>query len=63
LKDLLTALQASDMAAMELHAQLRQSLDASLAPAMEPLDAAMAELEFDIAAAACEKLVRQFEPT
>jgi CheY-like chemotaxis protein len=63
LRELLQALQASDMVAMELHARLRQSLDASLAPAMESLDAAMAELEFDTAAAACEKLVRQFEPT
>jgi HPt (histidine-containing phosphotransfer) domain-containing protein len=63
LKGLLHALQASDMAAMELHAQLRQSLNASLAPAMESLDAAMADLEFDTAADACEKLVRQFETT
>jgi HPt (histidine-containing phosphotransfer) domain-containing protein len=63
LKALLQALQASDMAALELHAQLRQSLDVSLAPTLEPLDTAMAELEFDTAAAACEKLVRQFEPT
>jgi hypothetical protein len=63
LKDLLLALQASDMAAMEMHATLRQGLDDSLAATMEPLDTAMSELEFEAAAAACEKLVRQFETT
>jgi CheY-like chemotaxis protein len=61
LKDLLVALQASDMGAMELHARLRQSMDESQAEAMESLDEAMADLEFDQAAAECHKLVLQFE--
>ncbi len=61
LQQLLQALQASDMAAMELHAALRQSADGALAQALEPLDAAMAELEFEIAAQECEKLVHQFD--
>jgi hypothetical protein len=59
-KELLLALQNSDMGAMELHAVLRQSLDETLAAALEPLDLAMSELEFETAALACEKLVRQF---
>jgi signal transduction histidine kinase/DNA-binding response OmpR family regulator len=63
LKDLLLALRASDMVAMELHANLRQGLDDSLADTMEALDAAMSELEFEQAAAACEKLVQQFDTT
>jgi len=63
LKDLLLALQASDMAAMEMHASLRQGQDESLAATMEPLDTAMSDLEFEEAALACESLVRQFETT
>jgi len=61
LKALLQALQLSDMVAMEIHASLRQGLDDALAGTMEPLDAAMSDLEFDEAALACERLVRQFE--
>ena len=61
LKELLVALQASDMGAMELHARLRQSMDESQAQAMESLDDAMADLEFDQAAAECQRLVLQFE--
>jgi len=61
LKALLQALQLSDMAAMEIHASLRQGLDDSLAGTMEPLDAAMSDLEFEEAALACERLVLQFE--
>jgi CheY-like chemotaxis protein len=60
-KDLLQALQASDMGAMELHARLRQSIDESFAQAMESLDEAMANLEFELAATECNKLVFQFE--
>jgi PAS domain S-box-containing protein len=63
LKTLLVALQASDMDAMEQHALLRQGLEGALAEAMEPLDRAMAELEFEQAAVECEKLVRTFEAT
>jgi CheY-like chemotaxis protein len=60
---LLRALQASDMEAMALHAQLRQSAEGSLVDTMAPLDAAMAELDFERAALACEKLARQFDTT
>jgi HPt (histidine-containing phosphotransfer) domain-containing protein len=63
LRALLVALQASDMEAMELHAHLRQGLDGALAKAMEPLDRAMAELEFEEAAVECEKLVQTFDTT
>jgi len=61
LRGLLTALQASDMGAMEMHAALRQQVGESLGSTMEPLDAAMAELEFEAAAVECGKLVQQLE--
>jgi hypothetical protein len=61
LKELLQALQASDMGAMEMHARMRQSMDESLAQSMQGLDAAMADLAFDEAAAECNKLLHQFE--
>jgi CheY-like chemotaxis protein/HPt (histidine-containing phosphotransfer) domain-containing protein len=61
LKALLLALQASDMSAVEMHATLRQGLEDSLGATMETLDAAMSELEFEEAAVACERLVRQFD--
>jgi hypothetical protein len=54
-------LKRADMAAMELHATLRQGLDSALAETLEPLDAAMAELEFEEAASECEKLVQKFD--
>jgi hypothetical protein len=57
LRELLVALQQSDMQSMELHAALRQSCSAAQAEAMEPLDAAMAELDFEQAAVECAKLV------
>jgi hypothetical protein len=62
---LLAALQVSDMVALELHAELRQHMDALTDPqidsTLEALDQAMAELDFDVAAAVCEKLVRQWD--
>ena len=61
LHSLFAALRSSDMVAMELHAMLRQRLDAEWNDAMEPLDLAMADLEFEAAASACEKLIRQLE--
>jgi CheY-like chemotaxis protein len=61
LRGLLAALQASDMGAMEMHAALRQEVGDSLGSAMEPLDAAMAELEFEAAAVECGKLVQQLD--
>ena len=61
LKELLQALRASDMGTMELYARLRQSVDASLAPSMDGLDEAMADLEFEKAVAECSNLVRKFE--
>ncbi len=61
LRALLSALKHSDMEAMEMHAQLRQGLDDSLTDALEPLDAAMADLEFEQAAVACARLLQQFD--
>jgi hypothetical protein len=61
LKELLQALQASDMGAMEMHARIRQSMDESLAHSMQGLDTAMADLAFDEAAAECNKLLRLFD--
>jgi two-component system sensor histidine kinase/response regulator len=57
LRALLVALQAADMGAMEMHAALRLDVGDSLGSALEPLDAAMAELEFEVAALECNKLV------
>jgi HPt (histidine-containing phosphotransfer) domain-containing protein len=61
LRELLQALQASDMGAMEMHARIRQSMDESLAHSMQGLDTAMADLAFDEAAAECNKLLRLFD--
>jgi HPt (histidine-containing phosphotransfer) domain-containing protein len=60
LQELLAALRNSDMQAMELHAALRQKVSDAVAPAMQILDAAMAEMEFEEAAQACEKLITQW---
>jgi CheY-like chemotaxis protein len=59
LAGLLRALRNSDMAAMELHAAMRQQAGDALSLHMEPLDAAMAELEFERAALECEKLLAE----
>jgi CheY-like chemotaxis protein len=61
LKELLQALQASDMGAVELYARLRHSIEPSLVQSMDNLDEAMADLEFEQAASECIKLVRKFE--
>jgi HPt (histidine-containing phosphotransfer) domain-containing protein len=61
LKELLQALHASDMGAVELYAQLRQSSEPSLVQSMDNLDDAMADLEFELAASECTKLVGKFE--
>ena len=63
LKVLMQALQASDMGAIELYVLLRQSIDASSTHFIDSLDEAMADLEFEKAAAECSKLVRKFETT
>jgi hypothetical protein len=59
LQHLLKALQASDMEAMVLHAELRQKVDDAVAQKMAGLDAAMAEMELDEAAVECERLLQQ----
>ena len=59
LHHLLKALQASDMEAMVLHAELRQKVDDSVAQKMAGLDAAMADMELDEAAVECERLLQQ----
>jgi PAS domain S-box-containing protein len=61
LRNLLLALQSSDMLAMELYARLRQELGPVAAQAVESLDLAMAELKFEVAASECEKLMQQFD--
>lgn len=52
LRELLEVRRDADMTAMELHATLRQSCG-------DALDDAMAELEFELAAAECEILISQ----
>jgi HPt (histidine-containing phosphotransfer) domain-containing protein len=59
LSELLEVLRNSDMQAMELHATLRQSCPDELAEVLEPLDTAMADLDFEMATVECEKLVTQ----
>ncbi|WP_233505791.1 PAS domain S-box protein [Rhodoferax lacus] len=61
LRELLVALQTSDMVALELYAALRQKMGAGISQAMEPLDLAMADLEFEAAATECEKLLRNID--
>ena len=63
LAQLLVALNNSDMAAMELHAKLQQRLGVNMAKATQVLDQAMAELDFEAAARACEALHRQLSTT
>jgi hypothetical protein len=57
LHTLLQALQEGDMTALELHAELRPHIPALWAGWMAPLDAALAELELELAAVECEKLI------
>jgi CheY-like chemotaxis protein len=58
---LLEVLRASDMVAMELHAALVRPDDVALEAALAPLDAAMADLDFDAAATACEALIHHLQ--
>ena len=57
LAELYEALRNADMQAMELHAVFRQSFGESMADSTEALDAAMAELDFDLAATECNTLL------
>jgi PAS domain S-box-containing protein len=59
LQSLCDMLEKSDMSALELHARIRQVHDAALGPDSGPLDAAMAELEFERAAKLCSALIAQ----
>ena len=52
-------LEDSDMAALELHARIRQVHGPALGADADPLDAAMAELEFERAAVLCRALMQQ----
>jgi CheY-like chemotaxis protein len=61
LRALLAALQSSNMVSMELHAHLRQELPEAQALVMADLDNAMAELDFEAAATACEALLQSLE--
>lgn len=56
------ALRNADMQAMELHAAFRQAFGEGLGASMDALDAAMAELDFDLAAAQCGVLIDRFRP-
>jgi two-component system, sensor histidine kinase and response regulator len=56
------ALDEGDMTAMELHAQLRQVHAALGELAFEPLDRAMADLDFDLAAKHCKALADTLNP-
>jgi CheY-like chemotaxis protein len=58
LQTLLDALQKSDMTAMDLHANLRRQIGNELQPWFEPLDTAMAALDFQAAAAACTTMLQ-----
>ena len=60
---LLQALQACDMEALELYAALCQRLGPAQAQALQALDLAMADLEFERAATECQKLVLLLDPT
>ena len=58
LRVLLQALRDDDMVAMELHAELPQTCGKLGADAMTALDAAMADMDFVVAAAECERLMQ-----
>jgi hypothetical protein len=58
LEDLLAALQKTDMSAMDLHAAIRSQAGDHLQEWFEPLDNAMAALEFEAAALACSNLLK-----
>jgi two-component system sensor histidine kinase/response regulator len=57
LEILLEALLKSDMTAMDLHANLRRQIGDGLQAWFEPLDVAMAALDFEAAATACTALM------
>jgi CheY-like chemotaxis protein len=61
LRELLALLLNGDMAALELHADLRQNAQLELAGSASDLDGAMAELDFGRAAVACRNLIEQLE--
>ena len=61
LRELLVALKAWDMRAMELHSALRAPAGSVLAAALSALDSAVASLDFDGAARECEKLLSDNE--
>jgi len=62
LEALHAALLASEMGAMELHAQLRFAPNAALNLDLIALDTSMAELDFEQAAVECEKIIQQYSP-
>jgi two-component system sensor histidine kinase/response regulator len=62
LRHLREVLHNSDMVAMELHASLRQTTTEIPDADWEPLDGAMAELDFDLAAQECDVLIGKLTP-
>jgi CheY-like chemotaxis protein len=63
LHELLNALRASDMRALELHVRLELLFAGTQDEAMQMLDAAMADLDFAAAAHACETLLYRMQTT
>jgi len=61
MRALLAALRSFDMGAMELHATLHHNLGPHHKELLLEVDAAMANLAFDVAARACEKCLAEFD--
>ena len=59
---LMALLHSSDMMALETYARFQQAYAASLAQALDPLDAAMASLDFETALAHCKALLEEPAP-
>ncbi|MDE2418756.1 MAG: PAS domain S-box protein [Burkholderiales bacterium] len=57
LQRLKAALEMFDMSAMEIHATLRQTMGDAIEDGTQALDAAMADLDFELAAIECSKLI------
>jgi PAS domain S-box-containing protein len=59
---LMALLRSSDMVALETYTRFRQTYAASLAQAMDPLDAAMDSLDFETALVHCKALLAEPAP-
>jgi CheY-like chemotaxis protein len=61
LEELTGLLRSADMRALEVFEQLRRTHAAQIQDAMQPLDAAMASLDFDQALSVCQALQEEFD--